>query len=112
MTKDEALSSIEREITTAREAERKGNDGMARVCARRAAGVAITFWLESHPGVRWGMDAMSQLRALQADESFPPEVRSAATRLTTKVTEQFTSPFSTHPVDDARVIVDYFLREH
>jgi hypothetical protein len=108
MTKEEACRQIEKELATAREAEKSGNAGMARVCARRAAGIAIGFWRQEHPRWGWGVDAMSQLRAVQTDDALPPTVRDAATRLTTKAMQQFTSP-STHPVDDCTIIINYFL---
>jgi hypothetical protein len=83
---------------------------MVRVCARRAAGSAIAFWLEANPRPGWGMDAMSRLRNLQEDETIPMEVRNAAIRLTARVTEQFTSPFTSDPIHDCTIIVDHFLR--
>lgn len=111
MTKDEAEHQIAREYLTALSAARQGNDGMVRVCARRAAGIAITFWIENTRGDTRSLDAMNQLRAVQNDTSFPAEVRDAAARLTTKVTERFTSPFPTDPLDDARIIIRYFLAD-
>jgi hypothetical protein len=100
---------IERELSTAARAARKGNEGMARVCARRAAGVAIAHWLESHPHPAWGTNAMQYLRAVHAEESFPREVRSAAFRLAARVTQNFSSPFSNDPIADSRMIVDFFF---
>ena len=38
---------INKELTKAEQAMKEGNDGMARVCARRACGNAISFWLRS-----------------------------------------------------------------
>ncbi len=78
---------------------------MARVCARRAAGLAIAYWLQNHPREGWGIDAMSRLRCLQKDISMPRDVREAALRLTTRSTEQFTSPFLTSPIDDCKTII-------
>jgi len=109
MTREEAIQHIEKEFAAARVAEKNGNEGMVRVCARRAAGIAIGFWLESNPRKTWGVDAMSRLRALQLDDSIPQEVKESAKRLTTKITERFTSPFPTHPLDDAQQIIQYFL---
>lgn len=109
MTKAEASLHIEKEFSAAREAEKNGNEGMVRVCARRAAGIAIGFWLQSNPRKSWGVDAMSRLRALQLDDSIPQNVREAAARLTTKITENFTSPFPSHPLDDAHQIIQHCL---
>lgn len=97
---------IEHELTTAGIALTAGNDGKARVCARRAAGLAITWFCSQFPRPAWHTDAMSQLRHLKDDESFSSDVRDAATRLTTRITERFTYPFSTDPIEDARIIVN------
>jgi HEPN domain-containing protein len=105
-----ARALIERELETGEAALRAGNDGKARVCARSAAGTAISYWLEYHGERHWGTDAMSQLAHLRQESAVPSEVREAALRLTTKITEQFTSPFSTNPLDDCRIITGYCLR--
>lgn len=109
MTKDQLFTQIEKEFAMAAAAKRSGNEGMVRVCARRAAGLAISYWLRSHPGTTWGTDVMSQLRNLQTDSSMPDNVRVAAMRLTTKVSQRFTSPFSTDPIADSNCIIQYLL---
>jgi hypothetical protein len=105
--KEYYLEHIEQEFAVAREALNVGNDGKARVCARRAVGQAITWLLSKHPRDGWSADAMSQLKKLQDDVSFPKEVRDAAVRLTTKISERFTYPFSTDPLADAKIIIDH-----
>ncbi|MFN0158679.1 MAG: hypothetical protein ACKVRP_11495 [Bacteroidota bacterium] len=107
MNLDETMRKIEKEFAAAAQAQRVGNDGMVRVCARRAAGAAIGFWLRSHPHPEWGVDAMTQLRNLQIDDSTVETVRHAAERLTTKITEQFKAPFATDPLADARLIITH-----
>ncbi len=109
MTKEDVLQQIKKEFATAEHAQGIGNHGMARVCARRAAGIAITFWLHTHPRPEWGLNAMNQLRSLQDDENIPQAIRDAAQHLTTKVTAQFASPSSTNPMEDGKIIVEYFL---
>ena len=101
---------IEQEFSAARATLALGNDGKARVCARRAAGLAIARFLTAHPHTSWGSDAMTRLLHLKEDPEFPPDVREAAIRLTTKISERFTYPFSTDPIADARLIVDYFQK--
>ena len=108
-TKEFFIERIEHELATARIALTAGNDGKTRVCARRAAGQAITWFCSKYPRPDWRTDAMSQLRHLQEDESFPPNVRDAAVRLTTRISESFTYPSSTDPIADARIIVDAIM---
>lgn len=92
---------IESELQQAREAQLTGNPGLARVCARRAAGIAIRKWLGQ------AGDAMKQLGRLQADQRMPENVREAARRLSTKVQLDHTLPFESDPIEDARVIIEY-----
>jgi hypothetical protein len=109
MTREEALRSIEAEFLSARQARTAGNEGMVRVCARRAAGHAIGYWLEAHAGLGWGRDAMSRLRNLAQAADMPPEVRAATSRLTVRSTPGFTSPHTEDPLDDARIIIRHLL---
>ena len=96
---------IKDELAKAEVAGQEGNDGMVRVCARRAVGLAAESWLERFPGKKWHGDALNHLRRICADESFPPDIRRAAERLMTKVTQRDTAPFSTDPIADARSII-------
>lgn len=105
------LGKIERELIQARQAQAEGNPGKARVCARRAAGLAIRAYYQRREGPGWGGDAMTQLKRLQADESVPEPVRQAAARLTTKVDLEHTLPFEEDPVEDARGIIRYWAGE-
>jgi len=111
MNKEQALGLIAREFAKAAAAKEVNNDGMVRVCARRAAGVAIRFWLQSNPRQGWGADAMNQLRNLQLDQTIPSPVRDAAMRLSTRITEQFTPAFSNDPVEDGKTIIDHLLND-
>jgi hypothetical protein len=112
MDHKQARALIAEEFAAAERAARQGNYGMVRVCARRAAGAAIRFWVEQKELAGWPPDAMSQLRALQLESSLPEEVRQAAERLSTRITQQFTSPFPTDPVRESMIIVDYLLGDH
>jgi hypothetical protein len=109
MTRDQVLQLIEKEFAVADQALKIGNDGKVRVCARRAAGAAIAYWLQSNPRSGWGLDAMTRLHHLQLDASLPHNVRDAAVRLTTKITEQFATSFATSPIEDSRIIIAYLI---
>ena len=109
MVKEIAIMNIDAELNRAKQAVEEGNIGMARVCARRACGNAISFWLQNNPRDSYGESVMNQLRSIQSDETIPTEVKDAAERLTTKVADQTTSPFSDDPITDAEIITGYFL---
>ena len=98
---------IETELAQARKAREAGNEGQARVCARRAAGIALREWYKRRLGSGWHGDAMKQLQRLQADALAPEKVREAAQRLTTRVDFDHTLPFEDDPLEDARGIVEF-----
>ena len=96
---------IEQELAAAEAALQDGNDGKARVCARRAVARATEAWLARLPLPRWSGDTMAHLRQIQQDASFPLPVRQAAERLSTPVTRQHAVPFTRDPLADAKLII-------
>jgi hypothetical protein len=98
---------IEQELVKASEGLKNGNDGLARVCARRAVALASQHRAEERNLPAWQGDAIHQLRQIQGETGFPSSVREAAQRLLTKVTEQAHSPMATDPITDAHIILHH-----
>lgn len=97
---------VDQELARGDAAFSAGNEGMARVCARRAIGQVIDYlWPPTSHTAPWPRDTLQKLRQIHEDEAFPLEVRQAAQRLTTKVTQQDTMPFPTDPMADARFVI-------
>ena len=101
------MTDIESELARAKRAQREGNAGQARVCARRAAGRAIREFYRKREAAGWGGDAMKQLQRLRDDASAPEAVRRAAERLATKVDFEHKLPFDDDPIEDAEKIVEF-----
>ena len=109
------LRQANAELQRAREAMEVGNDGRARTAARRATGNALTALKQRFPERNYGEDVVHQLRNLMDDVTVPLDVREAAERLQARITEQFTSAFSTDPVEELITILKYVkkcLEEH
>ncbi|HLB49136.1 MAG TPA: hypothetical protein VJL59_19165 [Anaerolineales bacterium] len=104
---------IQKELERAVKALEENNDGMARVCARRAVGAAIRQWgaRQPRPPVWSGksQSAVIQLRALAVDEAIPSKIREAAVRLSTTVDRDHKLPFDESPIDDALIIIRHFV---
>jgi hypothetical protein len=98
---------IKQELAKAAEGLKSKNDGLARVCARRAVALAAQHWAEQRHLPTWQGDSIRQLRKIQEQTTFPLPVREAAQRLLTKVTEQAQLPMTTDPITDARIILDH-----
>jgi hypothetical protein len=108
--KEDLRSIVQRELKLGRQAREQGNEGRARVCARRAAGWAVRFVYtpdssESIPET----NAYRYLLWLKQERRFPGNVREAAERLTARVNQEFSLPFDQDPLDDAALIVDWML---
>jgi hypothetical protein len=110
MTRTEAEAMIDAERKRAYAARAEGNEGKVRVCARRAAGVALSYWLGGRGREDWGRDALSRLKALREEPAAPQEVRGAAGRLTARITPDFTSPHGADPLDDAELIIRWLMQ--
>jgi len=100
---------LEQELGAAEAAWKDGNEGKARVCARRAVALVTEAWLAGLPDPLWRGDAMEHLRQIQRHASLPFPVRQAAERLTTAVPRRQAAPFTADPLADARVIIDYLV---
>jgi hypothetical protein len=104
---DANQAPVEKELAQAHALRAAGNEGRARVCARRAAGIALREWYKRRLGSGWHGDAVKQLQRLQADAFAPGKVREAARRLTTRVDFDHTLPFEDDPLEDARGSVEF-----
>jgi len=95
-------AALEAEFALAARARAEGKEGRARVCARRAAGVAIRENLARRglpiPSVS-AYDLLSQL-ALSPETS--PRIKVICDHLTLRVTEEFTLPVGADLVEESR----------
>lgn len=103
---------IEQELAKAATGLREGNEGLARVCARRAVALGAQHRIERSGVSAPPGDAMHQLRMIQKSEGVPLWVREGAQRLLTKVTQRNQAPMSTNPIADARLILTYLDQHH
>jgi hypothetical protein len=93
------------ELENARSARSAGNEGRARVCARRAAGAAARDFL-TRRGVRLRTaSAYDALRALEQLPGLAADLRAAASRLTMRVNEQFALPIETDLIVEAERLI-------
>lgn len=104
-------TEIEAELERSRQARARGNEGQARVCARRAAGVAAREYF-TRRGEKIGTpSAYDLLNRLAQDLSLPRELRQSAGYLTLRVNEDFKLPVNVDLVAEARKFCDQLLQE-
>ncbi len=104
-------AEINAELELAEQARRRGNEGQARVCARRAAGIAARVYLDQHGrGVR-ASSAYDVLRLLAKDPNLPPDLWQSAEYLTLRVNEEFKLPENVDLIAEARKLCEGLSRK-
>ncbi len=103
-------TEIDAELEKASQARQRGNEGQARVCARRAAGIAIREYL-ARRGVRPpSASAYDLLNLIKDDTHLPSSLKVIADHLTVRVTEEFKLPLQVDLVADAKNFCDELLK--
>lgn len=106
---DDLQSQLQKEFEKAQQARINKNEGQARVCARRAAGIAIREYL-TRKGTRVpSMSAYDLLNLLKEDTLLPPDMNLIVDHLTVRVTEEFQLPFEADLIAESRVLCDWLL---
>lgn len=97
--------SIEAELSDARESRAQGKEGRARVCARRAAGLALGHYYERCLGKPAPASAYQLLQWFSQRKETPEELRETARRLIVRVTPEYKLPHSEDPLEDAQSLI-------
>jgi hypothetical protein len=92
------------ELENAERNRQAGNEGRARVCARRAAGIAARDFLTRHE-VRARSSAYEALLALAEFPGLAPDLQTVAAHLTTHLTGNFTLPIDVDLIVEARKLI-------
>ena len=87
----------------------RGNEGQARVCARRAAGLAVREYFQGRGVAVRTSSAYDLLKALLELPDLPARARRPAEYLTLRVTEEFKLPVDVDLVQAARDLVQELL---
>jgi hypothetical protein len=102
-------SQLQKEFDTAQQARIKRNEGQARVCARRAAGIAIREYFSRKGTQVPSMSAYDLLNLLKEDTDLSPDLQLIVDHLTVRVTEEFQLPFDADLIAESRILCDWLL---
>jgi len=100
------VKNWEIELEAANSAHLTGNEGRARVCARRAAGKSAQAYLMRHQVRTDGANYYNALLALAKFPQITPEMTIALSHLTLHVSENFSLPPGVDLIADARFICE------
>ncbi|NWF65094.1 MAG: hypothetical protein HXY38_12395 [Chloroflexi bacterium] len=103
-------NGIEREFEQAQRARSAGNEGQARVCARRAAGIAIRDYFTRKGRPLPSRSAHDLLNLIQEEAPLPPDLKRVADHLTLRVTEEFKLPIEADLIAEAQSLCDWLMQ--
>ena len=111
-------TQIQNEFNRAEQSRARGNEGQARVCARRAAGIAAREYLSRRgqpvrisEAILRTPSAYDLLKLLVEDPLLSADLRQAAVYLTLRVNEEFKLPVNVDLVAEAKKLCDELLKE-
>ncbi len=102
-------AEIQAEFERAELARAQGNEGRARVCARRAAGIAARAYLMRRGEPPRTSSAYDVLRLLAERPEIPTKVKESAVRLTLRVDEEFKLPSGVDLLAEARSLCEALM---
>jgi len=104
-------NDLQKEFDLAEQARTRKNEGQARVCARRAAGIAIREYL-ARKGIRpRSTSAYDLLNLLKDDPLLSSDLKLIIDHLTLRVTEEFKLPVEADLVAEARILCTELLKQ-
>lgn len=110
MSQDDLIAAIKAELDDAGNSRKLGKEGRARVCARRAAGWAVQYYIENRLKESTSLNAYQLLHWFRSRQEIPKALREAASRLCARVTSAGVLPHPDDALQDAGVIVEAILQ--
>jgi len=99
------------EFDQAEKARANGNEGQARVCARRAAGIAVREYLTRNGTPPRTTSAYDLLNFIKDDPLLSPDLKLIVQHLTLRVTEEFKLPVDVDLIAEAQSLCKELLKE-
>jgi hypothetical protein len=103
------INQIQVELAQAEEARASGNEGMARVCSRRAAGIAIGIYLSRQGFTGFGPSIYERLIIIKKLPNISPKVIDTAQHLILKVNEDHQLPIDIDLIEATHWLIHYLL---
>ena len=100
---------LQKEFERAQIARAGGNEGQARVCSRRAAGIAIREYYTRRGYHVRTPSAYDLLQMLEDEPQLSPELKQSASYLTLRVNEKFKLPVDVDLLDEAHKLCNGLL---
>ena len=107
MKSAETYFQIKEELLLAKQSRKEGNEGRARVCARRAAGAAAGAYLTRQGMAKKTDNAYLSLQTLKQMENFPDRIQIAINRLLQRVDGNYQLPPEIDLIHEAGIVIQF-----
>ena len=101
---DESLAVLE--LEKARKTRQNGNEGMSRVLARRAAGLAIRDYFQNRDFDQRNLSLNALIKDEQVRNVLPVSIHAALERLSTRIGMDFQFPVDFDLLMDAQKVIE------
>lgn len=101
--------SIEHELAMGYQARSLGLEARARVCARRAVGIALRAFFEKHPSKASPLSVVDMIRLYQERPELSPDLRAICSHLLIRVTPDYELPIPADLLAEAKLLIDSVL---
>lgn len=98
---------IQEELLLAKQSRLEGNEGRARVCARRAAGAAAQIFLQEEGISERSENVLDSLQTLIDELSLPERVVTAVNWLLRRVDLEYNLPGEVDLINEAEIVIEY-----
>lgn len=93
---------LQAELQQAEAARSEGNEGMARVCARRAAGIIIGEYFRRRGGNQPGPSAYDRLKFLRSQPDISNQIREVSDHFLLRITPEHELPVEADLIAEVR----------
>jgi hypothetical protein len=98
---------VQEELLLAKQSRMEGNEGRARVCARRAAGSAAKLYLDRKGLISGSESVLKSLMIFAAEMDLPPRVQRAVSWLVRRVDQDYSLPEEIDLIQEANIVLEY-----
>jgi hypothetical protein len=113
MTKINIIQKIKKELLTAERSRISGNEGRARVCARRAAGWAIQEHLRRQGEPFDSTNALDSIKFFATRDGLPEEISAVLRHLTIKLEKDSMNEEAYYPIQGVDLVQEaHWLAEN
>ena len=112
MTESHGWESLyQAEITRAENARSRGNEGMARVCARRAVGIILGEYFRRRNISARTTSAYDRMRQVERIPNFPVDILPLVKHFLVRISTNYTLPIDADLVMEAKEIRSRLINE-